>query len=584
MPHRLTAGRIRITRSAFSTERQGPLTGNPNCDGVRFASYSGAPATTFDHVRYADGTGTINSTDMLEALWPATLGYFLKQLMADVFTPAAIEQGREYAVVNIHSRGPIAALSTGTTGYGVLPVTSLANYALSAETAGPVEPALVELVRQLWPIWLSSSRSAPHMQSGGDPDQNLMSIFGMDASSMNFQGRAVTGTDFLWNYLNFLQVPGAFQGQWWQQLFLPARTLLNTLGYNSWNPRLVGLGFADTSFPVTFPTVQTAPLSETRVLALDATLSNGQKQNYITWLQTASIADIQAENYPGTKPTSLLYKILRQSVLLLYADLAGTAEVQAGTLTRAQIRETELVAMQSSVTTLTPWQLLARPAIPNPQVTWADYLLSPSFPAESSFAQLNDFRASLGRLASLPTAELDRLLTETLDAASHRLDVWATGVATAILYRTRAANQTIALGSYGWVENVRPETGRAPVEGAELGAVQRLDAMRAKATGQSTAAKRSVPLQPLTDNGGYIYAPSAAQAAVGAVLRNGYLTHQNTAEEGLLSIDLSSQRVSRALNLINGVQQGQSLNALLGYLFEDALSTGRAATIHSAVP
>src|SRR5208282_4240484 len=38
------------------------------------------------------------------------------------------------------------------------------------------------------------------------------------------------------------------------------------------------------------------------------------------------------------------------------------------------------------------------------------------------------------------------------------------------------------------------------------------------------------------------------------------------------AIDLSSERVSRALELIRGVQEGQSLNALLGYMFEDALS------------
>jgi len=558
---------------SFATERQGPLTGNANCDGTGFASYTGAPATTFDHVRYANGTGTLNSTDMLQALWPATLGYFLSQFMSNVFTPALIEQGRQYAIANVHARGPVVAFSTGTTAYGVLPVTSLANYAVTGNAAGPVEPGLVNFVRQLWPTWLSSSASAPHMQSGGDPDQNLMSVLGMDASSMNFQGRAVIGPSFLWNFLNFLSIPAASEGQWWQNLFAPARALLNSMGYSSWNPGFLGFGFSGTSFPVTFPTVQTAPLSETQPLALDATLSNGQKQSYITWLQTAAIADIQAENYPGTKPTSLLYKILRQSVLLLYAQLAGAAEVQAGTLTTAQLQETELIGIQPSGTTLTPWQLLIRPAIPNPKLAWADHLLTASFPTSSPFAPLNDFRASLGRLANLPTAELDRLLTETLDACSHRLDVWATGIATAILNRTRATNNAIGLGCYGWVENVRPETGRAPVAGSELQAVQQLDAMRAKATGQTTAAKLPVPLQPLTDNGGYIYAPSAAQAAVGAVLRNGYLTHQNTAEEGLLAIDLSSERVSRALSLINGVQQGQSLNALLGYLFEDALST-----------
>ena len=80
-----------------------------------------------------------------------------------------------------------------------------------------------------------------------------------------------------------------------------------------------------------------------------------------------------------------------------------------------------------------------------------------------------------------------------------------------------------------------------------------------------------VPIVPLTDNGGYIYSPSAVQAAVAAVLRNGYMTHKGTPEEALLAMDLSSERVRYALFLLQGVQHGQSLNALLGYLFEAGL-------------
>ena len=198
----------------------------------------------------------------------------------------------------------------------------------------------------------------------------------------------------------------------------------------------------------------------------------------INWLQSASIADIQAENYPGPKPTSLLYKILRQSMLLLYANLAGNNEVKAGRLTVAQIQESQLVDIQASTTNLTPWQVLVRPSIPNPHLTWADYLLTANFPPNTPFAQLNDVRASLGRLAARPTAELDRLLTETLDACSHRLDVWATTIATSLLKRTRAQNNAVYLGCYGWVENVKPETGRIAVQGTELQQVQAFDVAR----------------------------------------------------------------------------------------------------------
>jgi hypothetical protein len=555
---------------SFETEREGPLTSNPRCDGVTLASLVGIPTTTFDHVADADGTDSLDGTDMLRSLWPATLGYFLNQMMASVFSTNVIEQARQYVLANAYPRGPIPAFRVGQTPYGILPVTSLRSYAVDPKLAGPVETGLVNFVEKLWPTWLASSAGAPRMQPGGDPDQNLMSVLGMDASSMNFQGRPVMGSLFLWNLLGFLGAPQAFQATWWQDFLSPGRALLDGYGYTQWNPRVLTLGFGQNSFPVGFSTVQDGPLSESETLNADATLSGGVKGNYINWLQTAAVADIQAENYPGTKPTSLLYKILRQSLLLEYANLAGLDEVSAGRLSLAQIQESEIVGVQPAATTLTPWQVLARPSIPNPHISWAEYLLTPSFPAESPFAQLNDLRASLGRLAALPTAELDRLLTETLDACSHRLDVWATAIATSLLKRARVKQtSSVWLGCYGWVEDVRPETGRTAVAGAELQQVQALDAARSQ-KGRASV-QLPVPLEPPADNGGYILAPSSVQAAVAAVLRNGYMTHQDTAEEGLLSIDLSSERVQKALWLIDGVQAGQSLNALLGYLFEDAL-------------
>ncbi|MGA2420528.1 MAG: hypothetical protein ABSG69_10615, partial [Candidatus Acidiferrum sp.] len=554
---------------SFETEREEPLTSDPNCDGVTLATLVGVAAKTFDHVRYSDETDSLDSTDMLRVLWPGTLGYFLSQMMASVFSADAIEQSRQYVLANAFPRGPIPALRTGKTPYCILPVTSLGNYGIDPKLAGPVETGLVNFVRKLWPTWLASSAGAPRMQRGGDPDQNLMSVLGMDASSMNFQGRQVMGSFFLWNLLGFLGAPPAFQASWWQNFVSPGRALLNRFGYTQWNPRVLSLGFAQKSFPIGFATVQDGPLSESATLNADANLSGNQKGNYINWLQTASLADIQAENYPGPKPTSLLYKILRQSLLLEYANLAGLAEVNAGRLSVAQIQETELIAVQPAATTLTPWQVLARPSIPAPQISWAEYLLTTSFPPESPLAQLNDIRTSLGRLANLSTAELDRLLTETLDACSHRLDVWATAIATSLLKRTRAnQNTSVWLGCYGWVEDVRPETGRQLVAGTELQQVRALDSARAQT---NRAVQLPAPLEPPSDNGGFVLAPSAVQAAVAAVLRNGYMTHQDTAEQGLLSIDLSSERVQKALWLIDGVQEGQSLNTLLGYLFEDAL-------------
>jgi len=403
----------------------------------------------------------------------------------------------------------------------------------------------------------------------------------MDASSMAFRGREVLGDEFLWNYALFQGIEIPVLNGWWATHLVRGRQLLDSFNYRQWDPRIIHLGLSENSFPVPFPTVQSGPLSETDPLKADADLGGGTKGNYIQWIVQASVSDLQAENYPGPKPSALLYKILRQSMLLEYAVLATLAEVSAARLQLSQVREQEIIGVETQPPSPPPgqpqtppkvsvWEVLARPSIPNPQITWADYLFNLDPPPESPFAQLADLRSGLGRVASLPTAELDRLLTETLDACSHRLDVWVTAVTNAMLGRTRSGkNSAIHLGAYGWVEEVRPAAERAPVQGAELEAVRLLDTRRASLRKSQTALP--VPLEPLPDNGGFIFTPSLAQASTAAVLRNGYMTHKGTSDEGLLSIDLSSERVRNALWLLEGVQQGQSLNALLGYIFESGL-------------
>jgi len=135
-------------------------------------------------------------------------------------------------------------------------------------------------------------------------------------------------------------------------------------------------------------------------------------------------------------------------------------------------------------------------------------------------------------------------LRETLDLATHRLDAWITSLATKRLAAMRRQQGTgIHLGACGWVEDLKPRNllGLAPVgSGGDL-------------------------------QGGYVHAPSIPQAAAAAVLRSAYVSH---AAEGLpeaSKVNLSSERVRMALNLIDGVRQKQTLGALLGYQFEKGL-------------
>ncbi|WP_254532749.1 BGTF surface domain-containing protein [Natrinema gelatinilyticum] len=148
-----------------------------------------------------------------------------------------------------------------------------------------------------------------------------------------------------------------------------------------------------------------------------------------------------------------------------------------------------------------------------------------------------DVQQALGYLQDVDGDDLETLLTETLDLASHRLDAWATSLATRRLTTIRehqtAAESGIRIGAYGVVENLEP----------------------------SSAPKSA----------GHVHAPSLPQATTAAVLRSGYQSHRGTERGDLLEVDLSAERVREAEELIEGVRQGQPLGALLGYRFEREL-------------
>src|SRR5262249_53897323 len=133
-------------------------------------------------------------------------------------------------------------------------------------------------------------------------------------------------------------------------------------------------------------------------------------------------------------------------------------------------------------------------------------------------AQIAEVRAALRSLGKMPTAELDRLVSETLDTCSHRVDAWVTSLATRRLQtEMRPAQATgLHLGAYGWLERVVP-TARNRFSSLFVGPQLVF-----------------VPKQ----GGGYIHAPSAAMASTAAVLRNAYMTRGGSST--VYAIDLSS--------------------------------------------
>jgi hypothetical protein len=527
--------------TSFHVERQA-LTVNASQDGGRLMAALGLPLSSAGHMEGADRDSDGPEAAMARALWPVTLGYFLEQMMAPVFSDAAIDATQRFFVGYVRGRGPLPAFRIGNTPYGVLPVAALAPWQ-PAGNPDPLERELPGALRTLRPLWMEKIADVPRIGKSNDPDADLLAVLGMDASTREVRVRYVIGQDVQWNLFGMLGYGDSWR-EWLaigQQL---AAQLFALLGHPEWSPRIAGLNFGN-SWPFGSPLVAEDPLSERDALA----------PNYIDWIAKASVPALNAEALPGgaAAPSALLYKLLRHAALLEYHEAAFKLRLHYGRLSEKDRRETELVGIQGTKSSPTRLERLGEPL---PQVS-GSYPLHYFLENPSNASMLRgllpggtvlDMRDALKVLASQPTAELHRLFGETLDVASHRLDAWVTALATKRLaeMRTRRAGGC-HLGAFGWLEDLRPRPAGSAV----------------KLPGGGVAYR-----QP--GNGGYIHAPSMMHATTAAVLRNGYLSRSGPGQTPY-AVDLSSARVRLGRFLLDAVREGQPIGAVLGYLVERGL-------------
>lgn len=197
------------------------------------------------------------------------------------------------------------------------------------------------------------------------------------------------------------------------------------------------------------------------------------------------------------------------------------------------------------------WQFGQKVAAVTGEKTLGDFLWKLTKFTDPKVAPIDDFRRSLAHLKTVSSARLQRLLAGALDLCTHRLDAWITSFAAKRLDTMRKEDAAgVYIGGYGWVENLRPAPARPE---------------------SAPPAGEQAPIFQTPDDPGFVHAPSLTQASTVALLRNGHLTHSTADVRDLLAIDLSSERARLADYLLDGVRQGQSLGALLGYRFERRL-------------
>lgn len=555
-------------------------------DGQWLAEWLGLDDDVLTKVLHSDKLDQADARHMNTALWPATMGYVLESLMAGGFSGETLLSVRTFFNDYVSGRGPVPALRIGSQPYGILPTAAFDRLTwvkpndtqpfIAGNQGVPFITSLYELLLRMDAYWRANMLSGvPFVAgtSGADPYQDLLDIIGLHANSVEFHRRYLESLIEMTNKMSIIK-PGFELNQ---DKVVEALTLLHeTLGYgDKAMPQIAALLGVSWQIPIKH-LIDDRPLSEKEGIRDYA----GAGENYIDAL---IVQAEKGENAVRTgeglteRPVAELYRLLKYALELGYHKGAVDAveekqafdahAIASMRMEHAFVNQTLNGEKQQS-----RYNVLYEtvPAVSTDKAVWQvvrDGLFEVNKPFYSKY--LKSQIDALKHLTEASTARLERALVEHLDCCSYRLDAWKTSIITNGLSTMRGNHPGsslpgrktgIFLGAFGWLENVKPEKDKVltpKTVPAELVPDFNLDGTKEYVTDAA--------------NEGYIHTPSLNQAVTAAVLRNGFISHGKPDANNVLAVDLSSERIRLALSIIEGIQGGQSLAALLGYHFERTL-------------
>lgn len=562
-------------------------------DGLYLARYLGLNPDALKHVHHADGFDQRDAMAMNRLLWPATLGYYLEDMMAPYFGPETRQEAETFMSRYVSGRGPVPSIRVGDQPYGILPTTAFSRWRYPSPI-GVVSnnPFVGEfsflfflhgILHKLDADWAEMQKKVSWAGKTGEAHKHLLDMLGLHAGSNEFYHRFAAGFLYVWNLVQLKQLNQTaldLQGlltQWWEEIVWD-------LGFDRERgaPEIFNKIFFNDPTRLDGPVVDDKPPSESKPLR-KITADN---LNYVEWLAQKGLEDIRTQDFGQIDgknvkaPRALLYLMLRHAVMLAWWDGAMQLQVLHGTASVADRKEAEFIQLKEKNPGQSRFKYLYEV---NPTITQSDSLAVKDYMANvlaqpavlvntPALLALSDHRLLLNLIADRPTAKLERAFVEHLDCCTYRLDAWRTGLVTQRLLDQRfvtpptgdtpAWTEGTYLGAFGWLENLRPKGHTfAPAP----------DHLPADLTQPGES-----PLLWDDKNLGYIHGPSLNHAITSAVLRNAYDTHADKNNPNPFAINLSSERVRTALGLIEGVRNGQPLGALLGYMLERALHDRQA--------
>ncbi len=551
------------------------------------ATALGIPESVADGTQAANDAGDARAHAMQTALWAATWGYYLGELLdGSTLGADAIDSVRTHFLTHVRGRGTLPTLRVGKQPYGVLPVIPLDRW--TADGASTTVDGLAQLLTRVRPLWQHGIGSPVTASEGPSFDAEFTKVMSTDAVARGYSVRSVIADRTI--------DPMLFTGVDAKPATSVIDSLIATLLNVHHNPLILDI-YSPTAEPVRAPFV-VDPADKAPTATVQAAINSLAMTN-----PRFVLAESMFLKPTPAGPPTVLHTLLRRSLLLEYANAgitiggglgvgtvalasagAQTFSAQAARPISPSVAESlsvqntgiqNAVAQSAAASSGVSERLQSSMFVgltPDPSGGFVSVQTLPSvlntpLPSTDGIAAgeyiwrnrinlpvdvrrtLDETLAAFGVLATLEASELEVLLPETLDLATHRWTSWAESVAAEKLARLRSTTATgISLGGWGVVEGVTRRTRVAVDPTLAKGA----------ATGSLWEELR---------NGGFVHAPSTAQAATAAVLRAGHLAHGGDADP-TFATDLSSSRARIAVQLAQGIAAGQELGALLGYEIE----------------
>jgi hypothetical protein len=490
------------------------------------------------------------SQAMIDALWPATWGWFLS-VSFPVVSAAGAQWVREWLRLWVRPGAPLGTLQIGAQPYGLLPVLDL----LPANQVDTPRNGLKNTLVALRGPWAMALRRVAHLDpeapdqnsvqgsvseyDGETPDQavtRLAQVLGAvphptqlrlrhaDWAKNAIQSQYRSDRDEVYGLLGSVSEAASLYADLVNRLPLDS-----SIGWQKvrWSQADSDIAFVLSHPPATLTSGERSKLSSAQEII---------RNRIVPLLAAHEARTLPPNQMPYVNP-SFPTDILGDGPPATFAVHDADAEVWTGALVSA---DGDVGAVADWLEALAagvdkPAELPSPP--PGKPLLWQ--LLRRSIEVAVDQGARAAMKGGIQRLARVardgsledPLAELERLLRETLGLATHRLDAWITGFATQRLDSLRSQRaQGVQIGAYGWVVNLAPKSAK--------------------------------PSQ------GYIHAPSLSQASTAAILRAGWTALGSDRAGSTVAVNLSSERVRRGRWILGGVRAGQDLAQLLGQRFE----------------